>query len=227
MALGSAAGHKEDAIAGMEAPSSMDAAPTPGRDSGKRRQIVEAATRVFLEVGFGEASMDRIAQVAGVSKVTIYNHFGSKDALFAAIITDLCDRLLEPLTGYRVEGGSPEQVLTGMARRVQEMCRDDAIMSVYRAVIAESPRFPELGAMFYRLGPARAVANLAAWLTERSAIGDLRIDDPEAAAEAFLGMARAHDDVRRLLGVATADDEAAAEAHIRSVVAAFLRAYTP
>ncbi|TVR98178.1 MAG: TetR/AcrR family transcriptional regulator [Rhodospirillales bacterium] len=196
-----------------------------GRDRGKRRRIVEAATAVFLEVGFGDASMDRIAQVAGVSKVTIYNHFGSKDVLFAAIITDLCDRLLEPLTGLRMEGGSPERVLTDMARRVLEMCRDDAIISLYRIVVAESPRFPELGAMFYRLGPARAVANLAGWLADQDRAGILRIEDAEAAAEQFLGMARAHFDLRRLLGIAAPDEDAVAEAHVHSVVASFLRAH--
>ena len=56
--------------------------------SAKRQVIVRAATQVFLESGYGTASMDTIAAVAGVSKQTVYSHFGAKDALFEAIIED-------------------------------------------------------------------------------------------------------------------------------------------
>ena len=59
------------------------------RDTSQKRQaILEGATKVFIEKGYEVASMDAIAEVAGVSKRTIYNHFPSKELLFQAIVAD-------------------------------------------------------------------------------------------------------------------------------------------
>lgn len=59
------------------------------RDKSKKRAIIlEGAIDVFIEMGYELASMDKIAEVAGVSKRTVYNHFGSKENLFQVIIED-------------------------------------------------------------------------------------------------------------------------------------------
>jgi TetR/AcrR family transcriptional regulator, mexJK operon transcriptional repressor len=190
--------------------------------SPKHRRIIDAATGLFLAVGYGATSMDAIAQAAGVSKVTVYNHFGSKDALFAAIINATCDSMLLPITAREVDRGSPETTLSAIAGRVMRMARDPQILALYRVVIAEAPKFPELGAAFYRAGPARAAENLAAWLAEQTRAGVLTVDDPRLAAERFFGMAHGHFYLRRLLNVQPEDDEATIAAHVRAVVAGFL-----
>lgn len=59
------------------------------RDTSRKRQmILEGAIKVFTEKGFDTSSMDKIAEVSGVSKRTIYNHFPSKESLFQAIVAD-------------------------------------------------------------------------------------------------------------------------------------------
>lgn len=59
------------------------------RDKSKKRaMILNGAIDVFIEVGYELASMDKIAEIAGVSKCTVYNHFGSKENLFQAIVDD-------------------------------------------------------------------------------------------------------------------------------------------
>ena len=63
----------------------------------KRSCILEGATRVFLTSGYGAASMDSIAAEAGVSKQTVYSHFGSKDALFEAMVRQKCDDMTGPM----------------------------------------------------------------------------------------------------------------------------------
>ena len=57
----------------------------------KRQQIIEASTCLFSELGFAQTSMDKIAKKAGVSKQTVYSHFGSKDELFVNAISSKCD----------------------------------------------------------------------------------------------------------------------------------------
>ena len=59
------------------------------RDKSKKRAtILDGAVDVFISMGYELASMDKIAETAGVSKRTVYNHFGSKENLFQAIVDD-------------------------------------------------------------------------------------------------------------------------------------------
>jgi TetR/AcrR family transcriptional repressor of mexJK operon len=69
----------------------------PGRaglSDKKRQAILRGGKAVFLKSGFGGASMDQVAAAAGVSKMTVYRHFGSKEELFAGVITELCQRIV-------------------------------------------------------------------------------------------------------------------------------------
>jgi TetR/AcrR family transcriptional regulator, regulator of autoinduction and epiphytic fitness len=65
----------------------MSMTPTKNRDKSKKRAaILDGAIDVFISMGYELASMDKIAETAGVSKRTVYNHFGSKENLFQAIV---------------------------------------------------------------------------------------------------------------------------------------------
>jgi len=86
---------------------------------GKRAVILEAAKKVFLEVGFGAASMDAIANEAKVSKQTVYNHFGSKEELFAAMVRDTCDSMTMAFA-EAARDGNPENTLRAIAQRFMD-----------------------------------------------------------------------------------------------------------
>lgn len=59
------------------------------RDTHEKRQVIlDGAVKVFIESGYDVSSMDKIAEVAGVSKRTVYNHFQSKESLFQAVVDD-------------------------------------------------------------------------------------------------------------------------------------------
>ena len=58
-----------------------------GRSAQKRRAILDAAREVFLKNGYPGTSMDEVAALAGVSKVTVYKHFSDKHSLFVAVFT--------------------------------------------------------------------------------------------------------------------------------------------
>jgi TetR/AcrR family transcriptional repressor of mexJK operon len=192
----------------------------------KRRAIVAAATGVFLDQGFGAASMDAIAEKAGVSKQTVYSHFGSKEALFEAIIEDKCNEVLSGLsTPSPAVAGNPEQMLRDMAESFLATVLAAPSMALFRVVIAECGRFPELAEVFYRAGPAVAIDNLADILGELDRTGALRVADPASSAALFYAMLRGDLYIRRLLGLAPDPTNAERDAVVAQAVAAFLAAH--
>lgn len=196
--------------------------PTP-----KREQILEAATRVFLDCGFGNASMDGIAAAAGVSKQTIYSHFAGKDALFGAIVRDKCDQLLGAMSPPEGEWDDPEEVLRDVARRFYYLVLAPDNMAHFRAIIAESSRFPELARVFYDSGPRLAADNLAAYLTEMDRRKILLIGDPLRTARLFFGMLRGDLYFRQVLGIAAEPSAEDIEQSVSEAVQVFLAAHTP
>ncbi len=193
----------------------------------KRDAIIEAATRVFLDCGYGAASMDGIAGAAGVSKQTIYSHFEGKDALFGAIIQEKCDQLLGAISQPASAGADPRTALTGIGRRFLNLVLPEEGMALFRAVVAESGRFPELAEAFYNTGPRLAVANLAAYLGDMHGNGTLMVDEPVRSARLFFAMLRGDLYMRRLLAL---DPEPAKEEIDRVVdeaVSVFLGAHAP
>ena len=77
----------------------------------KRAAIVAAARQVFLENGYAQASMDRIAESAAVSVKTIYRHFENKDELFSAVMQAAC----------RADNSIPERTIEQQARSAAEL----------------------------------------------------------------------------------------------------------
>jgi AcrR family transcriptional regulator len=155
-------------------------------DSAKRRQIIEGARQVFLAQGFDAASMGEIARVAGVSKGTLYVYFDNKERLFGAIVRQECQAHAERIFDFDASDHDVEAVLTrlGMAY-VRFLCRPGGMPSA-RTVIGIAERMPEVGREFYETGPARGIANLAAYLRTQVAAGVLVIEDCEVVAAQFI-----------------------------------------
>lgn len=191
----------------------------------KRQDIIDAAAKVFLADGYGSASMDAIADAASVSKVTVYNHFGSKEALFVAVVNAVSDRLTAPLSLPEADDGRPETTLRRVGRQLVELLLTPLALDLYRVVVAETPKQPELGELFYGSGPGRSAAALATWLERQSATGVLDVREPRRAAEQFLGMVCGHLHLRRLFGGGDDLPEGEIAAHVEAAVACFLARY--
>jgi len=193
----------------------------------KREAILAAATRVFLDRGYGAASMDTIARAAGVSKQTIYSHFGDKAALFEAIILERCDRLLESLPTVSDAGSDAESALRAIASRLLELMLTPEFVARFRVVMAESGRFPELAEAYYRSGPERATVRLADYLARLHRQGRLDIADPYLAASQFFGMIWGSLFLRHVLGVDAPPKSEDLERHVQTAVRGFLIAHKP
>ncbi|MET7714482.1 TetR/AcrR family transcriptional regulator [Streptomyces sp. NPDC005407] len=159
--------------------------PSGPRAELKRQAIVRAARELFLREGFG-VGMDAIATEAGVSKVTVYNHFGSKEALFTAVITSALD---EPLGGASSAAlhGLPEaedlrSALIDAARAwVAAVRTNQEVTALRNLVAAEVHRFPELGRAWQGRGPEGHHPAVAGALRTLADQGRLVIPDLEAA----------------------------------------------
>ena len=151
----------------------------------KRASIVGGAKDVFLRHGFEGASMDGIAAAAGVSKMTVYRYFRSKEELFAGVIRDLCERIIDEDLERMLER-RPEEALRGFARKMVTILFARDTIELHRIVIAESRRFPALGRLFYKSGPEACIAMLAAYLERYSSRKTLNLRNPRRTAEEFL-----------------------------------------
>lgn len=193
----------------------------------KHSAITEAAKETFLAEGFDRASLDQIAQRAGVSKQTIYSHFADKKALFRAISAELTEKLTIPLRTPRKADTDLESVLNRLGDETLAMLLHPASLDLYRLVLTVSVRFPEIGRAAYEAGARRMIDDLSSVLTERSQLRDglaSPIDQATARrmAEQFIGMLRGFHQVRGLLGVEAASPSER-KAYVRSCVAMLLR----
>ncbi|WP_041523651.1 TetR/AcrR family transcriptional regulator [Gilvimarinus agarilyticus] len=153
----------------------------------KRLAIVEAAISEFRRRGFELTSMDGIAREANVSKRTVYNHFPSKEQLFAEILTQLWQSSAEQVTlAYCPDTPVRAQLEALLWQKMQMLSQQDFI-DLARVAIAETIHSPERAQdMVNRLSEREEGITL--WLREAAADGKLRIDDPVFAATQLQGM---------------------------------------
>jgi AcrR family transcriptional regulator len=159
-------------------------------DSSKRRQIVDGARKVFMDLGFDGASMGEIARAAGVSKGTLYVYFADKNRLFEAIVEE--EKLEQGKTAFNFD---PERdvdtTLPEFGRAyVGLLCRPGG-GSAIRTVMAIAERMPEVGSRFYTHVIAYTVDRFASYLEARGKLGELAIDNYEIAAWQFMQMCQA------------------------------------
>lgn len=201
----------------------------PGRpsDRTKRAAILEAATRSFFRNGFAATSIEQVAAEAGVSKVTVYNHFGDKRALFTAAVHSECDNMREhlPIRDAGGEVGTIRERLVAIGEAIVAFLSRPEMIQFERRIAAETETDPEIGRAFLLAGPRRMRDAFSAYLEHAAAAGELRIEDPAIAAEQFVSMCKGMGDLERRFGAALPGGQ---DRHrIERAVDVFLSAYGP
>jgi TetR/AcrR family transcriptional regulator of autoinduction and epiphytic fitness len=160
----------------------MDSAPTPSRlTDRKRAAILDAAVSEFRQSGYEATSMDRIAASAGVSKRTVYNHFPSKEVLFAQILQRLWERSAAGRdSAYRSEVALRSQLLELVTQKLH-LLHDTNFVDLARVAIAAGIHSPErVQEMVARMGDREE--GLTAWIRAAAADGRLKAGDPVFAS---------------------------------------------
>lgn len=196
----------------------------PGQiDLAKRQAILDAAGVVMAERGMA-ASMAEIARRAGVSKQTIYNHFGRKAELVSALSERRTQEMTAPLRTPEATA-RPEDALAGFAASLLATAVAPNSIAFMRMVIQGAAEMPELARALYDAGPRASRGRLADFLAAEHAAGRLDAPDPRQAAEFFGGMALGSYQMAGLLGADRDLDEAQIAAIAREAAVRFLRAY--
>jgi len=208
----------------LGAPPRRGGRPTREDAAALGERIVLVATDLFLGQGFGATSIEAVAAAAGVSKRTFYHRFRDKPDLFRAVVRRLIARWATPYEAELAvvaEQAEPiEEALLKTARRILAAALSPEALQLYRLLIAEAPRFPELAHIITEQS-AGAGRRLGQFLAGEGQAGRLALDDAGFAAEQFINMVLAGPR-RRALGLGPAMKPPELERWLRRSVTLFL-----
>ncbi|QGN34553.1 TetR family transcriptional regulator [Microlunatus sp. Gsoil 973] len=210
-----------------------DTALPVGRTPRKRRDIVDAATTLFLRNGYQGTSVDQIAAAASVSKQTVYKQFGDKERLFRAIVDGvaensrtIADELDAAFTRRAVSSVEDlEQMLAEVARDYLDAVLESRVLSLRRLIIAEADRFPDLARTYYNRAPARGIELIADQLGRFVDAGLLEVDDRRLAAGQFAYLALSIAQDRAMFCPDEQPDDAERDRLSRAAAGVFVAAY--
>lgn len=205
----------------------------PGRpkDMEKRAAILDAAKALFTQGGFADTSMDAVAASAGVSKLTVYSHFGDKDNLFREVIrAHVQERLPDDLFDFDA-GADIRSTLVAIARRYAATETNTESVGTFRAILSDcqSGGNPRFGRLIWEEGPARMHKLMSRLLGDAAERGQLEISDVSRATTQFLALLKGDLLIRRLFGCEDCAVQFAEEVNTNALAAVemFLRAYAP
>ncbi|SFL07717.1 transcriptional regulator, TetR family [Pseudomonas sp. NFACC46-3] len=188
--------------------------------------IVAAAGELFVKFGFQATTMDKVAQRAKISKLSIYRHFENKEALFSAAIAAHCHRVTPQALFEGFDGSAEEQLLTVGSALLRTLLSPD-VRSVEAMIMADKTNQQSLSKRQYEVGPAHVIAQIEAVLCQLHAKAALHVPDPLQSARLFAAFFKGSD----LLMIARfdearAEDDNEIESYCRSAVAMFIAAHT-
>lgn len=184
--------------------------------------ILDAAAQLFFTSGYGETTIEAVAQRARISKRTFYHRFDDKSALFSAFVHRTIERMRPPANVPLLQGADLAAMLRGLADLILRAALSPPAIQLHRLIVAESSRFPQLAKAVTNEGTNEEGIRLIAGALEReTSAGKLKLDDPTFAAQQFIAMVIALPQ-RRAMGLGTPMTAAELEAWSRDVVNLFL-----
>ncbi|WP_084162256.1 TetR/AcrR family transcriptional regulator [Paraburkholderia bannensis] len=201
----------------------IDTTPTPSRAD----IVLNAARSVFLAHGFSAATTDMIQREARVSKSTVYASWPTKEALFAAVIQRECGQFANSLRHMEFESDDITRSLTTLARAYLTLIVSPMGLALFRVIVAETPRFPELGRTFYAAGP-EVVAGIVGQFLERAAARgqiDVQAVGYTSAANLFISIVRGEAQLECLTHPNARPSDAQIDRWVEAAVHTFVSAF--
>jgi TetR/AcrR family transcriptional regulator, mexJK operon transcriptional repressor len=189
------------------------------------QKIVDAAYDLFVEYGFQATTLETVAKRAKISKLSIYRHFKSKEALFSAAIASRCHQFAPQVLFEGVDGSAEVQLMAVGSSLLRTLLSPD-VRSVEAMIIADRTNQKSLSKVHYEAGPAHVIAQIEALLRQLHAKAILNVPDPHRSARLFAALFKGSD----LLIIARFDearakDDNEIESYCRSAVAMFIAAH--
>lgn len=186
------------------------------------RLIVDAASQAFRVGGYAGTGMSAIAAQAGVSTKTLYRVVPTKEELFRLVIRSRISRFILAVDEVDQAPGDLAGGLERLLIAYANLAFDPEVISVYRLVVGECVRFPEIGQTFFETAIKPAGRAIAEWLARQCRQGLIVLDDPERAADMLRGMMVFEPQRTALLGQAPPPATAAIAARARTCATLFL-----
>jgi len=186
--------------------------------------IVDAAFELFVELGFQATTMDKVAQRAKISKLSIYRHFENKEALFSAAMSARCQQFAPQSLVEGVDGSAEDQLMAIGSSLLRTLLSPE-VRGVEAMVMADKTNQQSLSRLHYEAGPAHVIALIEALLRQLHAKAVLNVPEPLQSARLFAALLKGSD----LLFIARFDEaraKAEIESYCRSAVAMFIAAHS-
>ena len=191
----------------------------------KRKELIEHATEMFLEMGYEKASMNNLVKRSGSSKSTIYKHFRSRQALFIAVLDEIIRDHLDPIENLDLTTLSIEEGLKLIGRKSLKVITSKDFVNLCRIIYAEAERIPNVGNTYYEHGPKRGMAGVAKYLSTMVEKGKIRCTDPSLASQYFWGMILHKPMLERYCGIKGPMTAREQKNYIDKIVDSFISAF--
>lgn len=194
------------------------------RGEQRRRAFLDAAADVFLEQGYEAASVNEVVRRAGGSLATLYSQFGNKDGLFWAMVEEATLNFSTALRQQAQENRPLEEGLQAIGENYLELMLRPRSLALFRIMIGEAHKFPEMARRFFMLGPDQVRETVAHYLAARAEIEGLELNkfDPDLDGALFCEMIRARNHYRAMCDENFTLSEDGIRRHVRAVVHRFL-----
>lgn len=206
------------------------AMPKRGRpvNEARRDQIIVTAGELFMQHGLQATTMDMVARALGISKLTLYSRFESKDTLFAAVIQHKCSEYIPDHFFGDFHRKPVTQSLFDITFGLMQLLTSDDVKAMEAMLMAEAKRRGSLVQQFYEAGPLRVKRLIAEHLGELHKKGALHIPDAMLATNLLTSTVKGSDIcLRHAMNIPPAPTKKEMQHYCREAVAMFMRAHQP
>jgi AcrR family transcriptional regulator len=187
----------------------------------RQRALLDCAARLFLDLGFGDVSIDEVSRRSGVAKRFIYARYKGKEELFVAAIEQFFAGMLDSLGAFETPLDDPLQGLVQYASHLLELALQPDALALNRLFLTAAPRFPDLARLFVERNRRRNLEGVRNLLQVYADRGAILIADPQALAESFFILTIGIPQRLALLGLREPPEEQ--QRHLRQAVRLFLQ----
>jgi AcrR family transcriptional regulator len=205
-----------------QAEKTVPVSPANPRLVARRAAFLKAGREVFEEKGFAATTLDDVIARSGGSRQTLYALFHGKLGLFEAIVSESCETIFRGLKADVMAAGSLKEGLEQIGTRYLTIVTSPAGLSLYRLIISEAPRCPELGRLFWTLGPGNSRSFLKALFENYAGPDNYRVAEPGLAADHFLEMLSGTIRMQCLMGLRPPPSKAEVKKIVNAAVSHFL-----
>lgn len=193
----------------------------------KRRSILAAASELITERGYSGINLDAVCERAACSKSAIYATFGGKNGLLLALVEEAAGTIAQAQHALHLPNLDVEAALRHYAGLVLERAFEPTQIAIVKAVVGADAKEPEPARCYADVALATAESALSQFLAAKTASGELKVADPQTAAQQFHGLVLGWELFAAVVDPGRALPDAARAARLDAAVKLFVAHYGP